>query len=85
MNNFQRGEAIELLILQTTVEPAQIEAYPDYALDAWLRELGFEWDATKGIGGAYVPIPEPPPVFAAVPMIVVDSASDGNWGPLFSQ
>lgn len=52
MDDWQRGEAIRLLLEITGVPEEEIEEYEDYALEAWCNELGYEWDETSGIIGA---------------------------------
>lgn len=50
MTNFQRAEAIDLLAAETDVPLAEIEGYNDFELEAWLWELGYEWNPTGGYG-----------------------------------
>ena len=50
MSNFQRSEAIDLLEAQTDVPLAEIERYNDFEMEAWLGELGCEWNPTGGYG-----------------------------------
>jgi hypothetical protein len=45
MTQFQRGQAIEMLLVQTAALEAEIEQHDDIALEAWLYELGYEWDS----------------------------------------
>jgi hypothetical protein len=66
MDDYQRGEAVDLLITITDVDPDEIEEYEDHALEAWLGELGFEWNPDTGVAGAWVPMREPPPVFGSI-------------------
>jgi hypothetical protein len=82
MNDYQRQEAIDLLCNITEgIDPGEIESYDDFGLEAWLGELGFEWDEDASMFGAWKPIKEPPPAFApvAVPVTLDD------FGPLFAQ
>lgn len=44
MTPFQRGEAIDVLLMQTEASSAEIEQQNDIALEAWLYELGYDWD-----------------------------------------
>lgn len=50
MTDFQRAEAIDLLDAQTDVPLEEIEEYTDFELEAWLNELGYEWNPTGGYG-----------------------------------
>lgn len=79
MDPYQRSEAEEYLSIITDVDPDKIEACEDYELEAWLAELGYEWKPDRGIFGAWVPIANPPPVFAPVAVHVECS----DFGPLF--
>lgn len=47
MTTYQRILAIDLLLAETEVPEGEINATQDYQLEAWLNELGFEWDGTK--------------------------------------
>lgn len=47
MTTFQRGQAIEILLDQTDVLEAEIEQHDDFAIEAWLYELGYDWDAER--------------------------------------
>ena len=47
MTQFQRGQAIDILLDQTDVLEAEIEQRDDMALEAWLYELGYDWDAEE--------------------------------------
>lgn len=47
MGMYQRILAIDLLEAETDVPREEIEEYQDYELEAWLYELGFEWDGRK--------------------------------------
>ena len=47
MTTYQRILAIDLLLAETEVLESEIDAAQDYQLEAWLNELGFEWDGTK--------------------------------------
>ncbi len=55
MTPYQQQEAIDLLCAITEVDPDEIEEYEDYALEAWLGELGYEW-RVNGMFGAWVPV-----------------------------
>ena len=48
MTQFQRGQAIDILLDQTDVLEAEIEQHDDMALEAWLYELGYDWDPKEG-------------------------------------
>ena len=50
MDDFQRSEAIEMLLAQTEVDEEEIEEYDDFGLEAWLGELGYEWNPKGGYG-----------------------------------
>ena len=50
MNDFQRGEASEMLLAQTEVDEKEIEEYDDFNLEVWLCELGYEWNPKGGYG-----------------------------------
>jgi hypothetical protein len=50
MNDFQRSEAIEMLLAQTEVDEEEIEEYDDLGLEVWLGELGYEWNPKGGYG-----------------------------------
>ena len=50
MKDFQRSEAIEMLIAQTDVDEEEIEEYDDLGLEIWLNELGYEWNPKGGYG-----------------------------------
>ena len=78
MDDYQRGEAINLLCIITDVDEDTIEDYDDIGLEAWLGELGYEWRANAGMFGAWVPVVEVP-VFAPVPVHVECE----DFGPLF--
>ena len=52
MDDFQRREAIEMLIAQTDVDEEEIEEYDDFGFEAWLNELGYEWNPKGGYGMA---------------------------------
>lgn len=78
MNDYQRQEAIDLLCIVTDVNEDAIEAYEDYALEAWLGELGYEWRENDGMFGAWKPFIEVP-AFAPVPVHV----ECDDFGPLF--
>lgn len=81
MQAIQRSEAIDLLLTITEVSERTIEGFQDYALEAWLGELGYEWDPDVGVAGAWLPMREPPPAFGSIRM--VDTSTD--FGPLFSE
>ena len=49
MTTYQRILAIDLLLAETEVPEGEINATQDYQLEAWLNELGFEWDGTKWV------------------------------------
>lgn len=49
MSTYQRIQAIDLLLSETEVPESEIEKYKDYELEAWLDELGFEWDGQKWV------------------------------------
>lgn len=49
MNMYQRILAIEVLEAETEVPVENIEQYQDYELEAWLYELGFEWNGRKWV------------------------------------
>lgn len=50
MEDYQRSEAIDMLIAKTEVNAEEIEEYEDYELEAWLGELGYEWNPGFGFG-----------------------------------
>ncbi len=79
MDDYQRSEAEEFLGIITDVDRDEIEAYDDHALEAGLAELGYEWKSDRDFFGAWVPITDPPPVFAPVAV----HAEGGDFGPLF--
>ena len=80
MQPIQRSEAIDLLLTITEVSEDIIDGYKDYVVEAWLGELGYEWDPNAGVVGAWVPMREPPPVFGSIQ--ITDTGSD--FGPLFA-
>lgn len=45
MTQFQRGQAIEMLLDQTDALETEIEQHDDIALESWLYELGYDWDS----------------------------------------
>jgi len=47
MTQFQRGQAIDILLDQTDVLEAEIEQHDDMAFEAWLYELGYDWDSDE--------------------------------------
>ncbi len=47
MTQFQRGQAIDILLDQTDALEAEIEQQDDLALEAWLYELGYDWDSDE--------------------------------------
>lgn len=49
MGVYQRILAVDLLEAETEVPKEQIEQYQDYELEAWLYELGFEWDGNRWV------------------------------------
>ena len=48
MNEYQRGRAIDQLLVETEFDEEELEQYADEHLDTWLYELGFDWDDDAG-------------------------------------
>lgn len=48
MNDYQRGRAIDQLLVETEFDEEELEQYADEHLDTWLYELGFDWDDDAG-------------------------------------
>jgi hypothetical protein len=42
-------EGREFLKLATTVDPKTIDRYPDHAIEAWLSEMGYEWNGQSWV------------------------------------
>mgnify|MGYP003494968782 CR=1 FL=1 len=47
--DYQRILAIDLLEAETEVPKDEIEKYEDWELEAWLYELGFDWNGRKWV------------------------------------
>ncbi len=47
-NDWAIERAIEQLLIETEVDEEEIREYEDYAIEAWMEELGFEWDEKQG-------------------------------------
>jgi hypothetical protein len=75
MQGYQRIKALDLLTEITDVDYEDIVTYDDFGLEAWLYELGYDWDADKNKWVEYAP----PPVFGESPLV----ATDTDFGPLF--
>lgn len=44
MDELMIQRAIDQLIIETDVDEETIHEYEDYAICAWMEELGWEWD-----------------------------------------
>lgn len=49
MTQYQRILAIDLLEAETVVPREEIEEYADWELEAWLYELGFDWNGRRWV------------------------------------
>ncbi|MBK8188856.1 MAG: hypothetical protein IPK79_00215 [Vampirovibrionales bacterium] len=49
MGDYQRILAIDILLAETEVPEEEIRKYKDYELEAWLGELGFEWNGAEWV------------------------------------
>ena len=44
MGAYQRIKTIDLLLAETELDEDDFDKYADWELEAWLGELGFEWN-----------------------------------------
>lgn len=44
MGAYQRIKTIDLLLAETELDEDEFDKYEDWELEAWLNELGFEWN-----------------------------------------
>lgn len=55
MGDYQRILAIDVLLAETEVPEETIRKYKDYELEAWLSELGFEWNGAEWVDVDWTP------------------------------